>query len=155
MSANARKPDHEDFADFFDKRGGEHLMPLLGLCTLTHMVARMLLLICTLMLCPSLAKAGIMIRLQPGPSISQASEAMSIPVVVPHGDREHREHIHHAIPTEGLAAFPSPSIGSVVSFAALVGVATPLPIAELRWRLAISVTRLAQTPHYRSLLKPS
>ncbi|QEG40782.1 hypothetical protein UC8_28000 [Roseimaritima ulvae] len=119
------------------------------------MAHRIPLLIFMLMLCPSLVKAGVIVHSQKGPSISQASGAASIPSVVPHGDRERDEHIQYAIPVEGLATSPSPSSGSVVLIAALAGVATPSPMAELRWQISRSDIRLPQTPHYRSLLRPS
>lgn len=120
-----------------------------------HMDARIPLLLCTLLLCPSMAKAGLIVHSQTGPSVSQASGTASTPDVVPHQDQGNKEHIQQGIPLAGLATLPSPSTGSVVSFAALAYVATPSPAAEFRWQVSTSNDRLPQTPDYRSLLKPS
>ncbi len=119
------------------------------------MDARIPLLFFTMMLCPSLAKAGLIVHPQSGPSVSQARGTASIQGVVSHQDQEHKKHIRHAIPAEGLATFSSSSAGAVVVLAVLTDVATLLPIAELRWQAAIRNPSLPHIPLYRPLLKPS
>lgn len=119
------------------------------------MAHRIPLLIFMLMLCPSLATAGLIVHSQTGPSVSQARGSVSIQGFAPHGDRDHDEHVRYALPVEGLATLPSPSTNSVFSFAAIAGVAAPSPAAELRRQVSISDTRLPQSPNYRSLLRPS
>ncbi len=134
------------------ENGGECLLPLWWLGTIAHMDARMPLIILTLMLCPSLAKAGLMVHSQLGSSVSQASGPASILGVVPEGEGEHQEQIQRTIPVKGLATSASDTTGSTAS---LDGVKPPLPTAELRWQFSIGNSRLPHPPNYRSLLKPS